>query len=199
MRAQSRRTTRTRFQSAFSHSGRDNHGPSSPFQPQYFTQTLPTHPSSPQIPPSTHARPITSHPPPTSSSASTPASPSPRTTPSTSTPSSPIRLLPSLVLRFRRIVDEQCVEGKRIRQDNVAHGGAADGDGIQCEGVAAAGCEFDCAEGGDGGDGSIDDGAWGVSMYICRGEKGEVDVEEGCERLGVGSAVGSGVDALFRE
>lgn len=103
--------------------------------------------------------------PPPSSSKATPASASSpsRSTASTSC-TSPIRcLFPRFVLRFRRVVDEESIQGERVGEDVVSDGRAADVDGVEADGVAALGRHFDSAEGGvhlggDGGDGAVEDG-----------------------------------------
>lgn len=74
----------------------------------------------------------------TSPTASAPSSPStPPSQPATSSTSSTIsHLFSSLILRLRRVIDEQGVKGQRIRQDEVSDGRTADVERIKRDGVA---------------------------------------------------------------
>lgn len=112
-----------------------------------FLEASPTTPSPPTPEPTTT----------TTSTSTSRSSP-----PSASTPISD--LLPSLILRLRRVIDQQRIQRQRVRQDVVSDSRTTDIDRVERDGVAAFGCHFDGAEsgvhlGGDGGDGTVEDGA----------------------------------------
>lgn len=80
----------------------------------------------------------------TTSSSTAPSAPIPSSTSTAS--STPLSLFPGLILRFRRVVDQQGVERERVREDEVTDGGAADVDGVERDGVAVAERHLDRAQ-----------------------------------------------------
>lgn len=90
-------------------------------------------------------------------------------------------LLARLILWFRRIVNQQCVEGQRVWQNVVADGGASDVHGVELNGVLTLGGHLDVAQGRvhlgrDGCYGAVDDGAWprplACRRLCCGGPRG---------------------------
>lgn len=99
----------------------------------------------------------------TSATSSTAATSTRAATASAATASA-IGLLASLVLGLRRVVHEQGVQGKGIRQDDVADCGTADGHGVDGDSRAGARRHLDGAhghvhEGVDGRDRAMHEGA----------------------------------------
>lgn len=96
---------------------------------------------------------------PTASATSTTSAP-----PTTASTAAAIGFLARLVLRLRRVIDEQRVERERVRQDDVANRAAADIDRVELDLLTVLLRQLDrlhrdIHDWRDAGDGAVDEGA----------------------------------------